>query len=413
MKNKILVITTRSIFEKDTIFEGAHRSNTVNESLKKYIVDFLNGFLNDNKIAGAPKVVQVFSEKKQNKFRAGGSEDQKSTKQEINLSKEQSDEIQSIIEGVFPQETVEIINGNNNDTEWLRCIKKKCDEFKDSADEDKKQLIDQLLALIEPYLQSVPTGTNGQNHTDLKMDNSDLDDYLDFEAVNIDKNPAEFTIRDRVSLYLVLPEEFSEENGNEEKYMVYATWPLGNQDDSYEDGKGELFSAWVDTLTDAVIAESKAVHDETEIILLLHDNDLRSTIKTPFRTVYANKEYNGIKRTLAVYEHSNIFFHKIINHEGKAKDVESYAEKIIIDDWKVYYLKELSHILASYKGEGDKETLKEKYQAVKEVFNIEDSDHDFLPNVNNLIDNPENSEMLFAGNQEINDMIKELRYKVE
>ena len=117
MKNKILVITTRSIFEKDTIFEGAHRSNTVNESLKKYIVDFLNGFLNDNKIAGAPKVVQVFSEKKQNKFRAGGSEDQKSTKQEINLSKEQSDEIQSIIEGVFTQETVEIINGNNNDTE--------------------------------------------------------------------------------------------------------------------------------------------------------------------------------------------------------------------------------------------------------------------------------------------------------
>ena len=415
MKNKILVITTRGIFEKDMIFEGAHRSDTVNKSLKKYIVDYLNGFLNDNNISGAPKVVQVYREKKQNAPRAGGYKDQQSSIQEKSLSQDQSDEIQSFIEsGVFPQETIEILNSYSNDTDWLECIKEKCDETKESSKDEKvKNRIDSLLDLIGPYLPLSPAQKKEEDSKDLQMKYSDLDDYLDYEAVNIDKNPAEFTIRDRVSLYSVLPEELSEENGKTIKYMVYATWPLGSQDDSNEDENGDLSSGWVDTLTDAVIAESKVALKETEIILLLHDNDLRSTKKTPFRTVYADKEYNGSKRTLAVYEHSNVFFHKIINHKGTAKDVYSNAEKIIIDDWKVSYLKELSHILASYKGEGDKESLEKKYQAVKEVFNIENSNDEFLPNVNDLIGDPENSEMLFAANQEINDLIKELRYKEE
>jgi len=419
MKNKILVITTRSISENNTIFESARRCDTTNEYLSKYLLVYINSFIDGNTIiTGAPKVLQAFWEKSNaqkteiNEAPQPGAaiNDKKAT-----LNDEVLREIQSRVEKVFPQETIEIINSNINDNEWLGCIKEKSGEYKDSAlEEEKKKEIDQLLALVKPHLQLVRTDTKEQGHTDIKMDYSDLDDYLDYKAVNIDKNPADFTIRDRVSLYSVLSEvlpDVPDESGNEEKYIVYAAWPLGNQDNSSEDENGDLSSNWVDTLTDAVIAESKVAPYETEIILLLHDNDLRSTVKTPFRTVYANKEYRGCKRSLAVYQHSNTFFHKIINHKGKVKDVVSNAEKIIIDDWKVYYLKELSHLLASYKGEGDKDSLETKYKAIREVFNIDASGNEFLSSVSALIRDPEKPELLFAANLEVNEMIKELRYK--
>ena len=143
---------------------------------------------------------------------------------------------------------------------------------------------------------------------------------------------------------------------------------------------------------------------------MLHDNDIEKWKETPFKTVFANRSYgnSSVDRSLAVFQHSNNCFLNIVNYGGGAKKIVEHAEAVIVNDWYVYYLRDLSSFLSSYTGNADDKDFLDKLEQVKKIFKKE-QDKDFLRNCYLLTNADNKVEQVYDANLEINEMIKELR----
>ncbi|MBP5542066.1 MAG: hypothetical protein J6X88_10515 [Bacteroidales bacterium] len=279
---------------------------------------------------------------------------------------------------------------------------------KDQKDDAKRILLDLMKEKPNPELEKYLKGLNltGEpSYPDFTEEHFKDESILDKPAVNINLDKGK-TMRDRVTLYTLVDEG----KDSDERTVVYAVWPLGVS------GEGEKEHKWVDCLTDAAINESELepanareseLEPATRIILLLHDHDLKSTQKTPFKTLYPFQEYKGLQRALAVFQHSNSFFREIIKpcDEG-AKAVFEKAKKIVEDDVIFSHLKKLSDNIAKYNSEKDninlENVLKElgKYKIIFSEF----PDGEVGPG-------KIGEESLLAANAEVNAQIKKLRTK--
>ncbi len=295
---------------------------------------------------------------------------------------------------------------------WLNTIKEKLIKKIEPNNNDgnlEKNSIEESLRYILKYTVNPPGDSENKEFTFFEMQISDIDKFIDgCEAVNIDGEGLK--MRDRVSLFKVA---YIKEDDT--CYYIYAVYPLGYPDNdeftiNEANEKKHKNSKWVNCITDAVIEKSNAGKNaNTEIILLLHDKDLRTTEKMPFKTLYANKEdYENVKRTLTVYQHSSPFFNKIRTCIGDAKDIFTCAEKIIIDDLVFQYWKDISHKLASYKGKQDVEKLKEILKNFKGT-GLENKYPSFETVINSFIEKPDDKEQFYNTIMEVNDSIRALR----
>lgn len=423
MKTKILIISTRNISKKKTIFEHAVRNCKTSNGLKEYLARFLNkrieklditkGFdaLNDE-----PEIVQEFlktsnqSSMEANDIADINCHDNIATE----LSEEEINEITGKITAFLPGEEQDINTiAGDDDIKWLEEIRNRLlERIKITDDAEKKKDISEYLMEFNKkyksaFIQSSESLEKGNLLTIDYFEASDIEKYLNCQAVNTDKD--KLKILDRVSLFKIS----STEVPDKEKYFVYAVWPLGDPDEDILENNVHKSSVWVDCLSKAVIDDCKVDHNETEIVLLLHDNDLKTTHKTPFKTIYANDNSykEGVTRTLAVFQHSNYFFNKIAtcSDNANAKDIVTYAHNIIISNLKFLYWKELSHILAFFQGGQDCKLLESKLQSFKDKFNIKEDAPEKFTQIKNLMADPDNQDLLYPAICEVNEMIKKLR----
>lgn len=431
MKNKILVISTRNLFEKNTIFEKADISPEASNELKKYTTSFINSRIDDlrergekftqdklqNIVLGDLKIIDKFLKNKNAEFFSKEKEVVESALTE-ELPQEVVDKIYKIVDTYLADDSDEINSAEDNGIQtWLKTINGKLIEKLQSIDNDgnyEKERVAESIRYLKEFIVTSSGDSENKEFIYFKMLLPDFDEFIDgYEAVNIDGEG--LNMIDRISLFNIAFDKGTDIEGNDIRYYIYAIYPLGYPDnDEYiineANEKVHTNSIWVNCITDAVIENSNAEKSkDTEIILLLHDKDLNTTEKMPFKTLYANKEdYKNVKRTLTVYQHSSPFFNKIRTCIGEAKDIFSCAEKLIINDLIFQYWKELSDILASYKGKQDIDKLEKILKDFKGT-NLENKCPTFETVINRIIGNPSDIEQFYYTIKEVNNSIKTLR----
>lgn len=448
MRNKTLIISTRKIFEEDTIFANAKRCEAVSDGLKKYFVDYLNSCIRsiDTKdkdgsvitLESMPTIIQDFLREKNSCLVESQNEFVPKPRVQPNrdLTNEQLVNIKKCLK-YFPQTLIQKVSSSlkGDKRKGLEEILMELhNQFNTESDNQKQneialfiKEINELIALF-PQKQEEEKGEKQESHfLKVEMTYEDIEKYLEYDAINIDKeigfkipfrqsadesgnscrNNTKLTLRDRISFYEILSE-----NDNNVEYSIYAIWPLGNRDIPRNSKDRKPLPTWIDRLSDDFIIDKDPQQtddsNKSEIILLLHDNDLERLKETPFKTDFANQTYKGINRSLAVFQHSNNFFLNIINQEGGAKKTIEHAESVIINDWYVYYLKDLSDFLSTYTGEASNTELVVKLDKTKKLFK-KDDDNDFLRNCYLLAKEDNKAKRIYDANSEINELIRELR----
>lgn len=427
MKNKILIISTRKIFEKDTIFANAKRCDNISVGLKKYFVDYINSRIRSigtidekgNKITleSMPIIIKDFlNEKNSYLVDVNNCDQSESSIQTVNdLSEEQLSTIKNCLK-YFPQTTIQKVGRSlkeNKQKALLEIFKELQNQYNSEKDEKKRVEIAAFTKDINGILALYPKAQDDEykkspsnDILNIEMGYDDIGNYLQYGAINIDKEIGSATIQDRISFYKILSEV-----DNDVQYTIYAVWPLGTRDTQREGKDGKALPRWIDRLAQDFTKNAPPDEDfkKDEILLLLHDNDIKELKETPFKTDFANQSYSCVNRSLAVFQHSNNYFLNIINQEGGAKTIFETAMKYIVNDWYVYYLKDLSNFLASYTGSANDSDLKSKLNDIKSNIFKKDNDSDFLKKCYLLTTEKDKSKIFYDANFEINKMIRELR----
>lgn len=442
MRNNILIISTRKIFEKDSIFKNAERCDKTSDGLRRYLVDYLNCRIrsigtkdesgNDITLESMPTVIQDYLKEKNACFLDANLNSESESK--VNISNDLSEEqIVTIKKSLkyFPQTSIQNISRSLKEDKrsaLKKILTELRDQFQLEKNVDKQNEIETFYKDINGIMNLLPAeGGEEENRQDIgflniEMKYDDIEKYLEYDAINIDKevgyssssnsdlgaNSRKLTIRDRISFYKILSEEY-----NDEKYIIYAVWPLGHRDKPRISKEGNTLPCWEDCLTDDFVVNTDSQSDDSnkdKVLLLLHDNDIEKWKETPFKTVFANRSYgnSSVDRSLAVFQHSNNCFLNIVNYGGGAKKIVEHAEAVIVNDWYVYYLRDLSSFLSSYTGNADDKDFLDKLEQVKKIFKKE-QDKDFLRNCYLLTNADNKVEQVYDANLEINEMIKELR----
>lgn len=320
----ILVFSTRLIGEQRTIFQGIIRERLCPATIGKY-------FLSVNKDA-LDKMTPSISSDSRNFLEISNDI--------FDAAKRCSSDEYNYCNEARLMDLHDAINGEDLNNDWEQCkeMKKRLqDLLEDNPNSELQSALDKINL----------TGENQQEH--FTLNHFEDEEILKKPAVNINLDKGK-TLRDRITLYTLMDED----KNSDVRTIVYAVWPLGFSDKDEKDKDGNYTSKWVDCLTDAAINESELDSASAQIILLLHDHDLKSTQKTPFKTLYPFQEYKGLQRALAVFQHSNPSFREIIKPcDGGAKAVFEKAKKIVEDDVIFSHLKNLSDNMACYNSEKD------------------------------------------------------------
>ena len=235
----------------------------------------------------------------------------------------------------YPNDDKESFNKEFND--WKKDLK----TFLNSTTPDSKKIIYSLRETPKQLLMYVASLSIGErsflekgkellekyNKIEQEQEQNSEKPYLDQAflekpcTINIDTVKAKTVVADRISLF-----RFPKHH---EDYAVYAVWPLN---DSCED------DLWVDCLTNAVIEQE---HNCNELILWLHDNDLKSTEGNIFHVIYYQREIEldrrKIKRSLGVFQHPDMAFNNVLN--AKLYDEKSIFEAVDMLFSKIYKMR--------------------------------------------------------------------------
>ena len=418
MKAKILLISTRWIHEPKSIFSKAERCNP-NSALKEYFSIASNNEL--RKLLAAKQEVQS-----QQKVAIIPSEGEL-----VPLNKEQAKEIRGLLtEQLKKDEKLSKLYTDQNYSEFVQTIYDKIEAYlKKEEYKDQIEAYNVIKEKIRPYLSNKQDCVKNEELPPFVFSDKQ-DDFIecsDCNAINIDKDTSTgCTLADRISLYKVMEEKYEDKESNEQiLFMVYAVWPLGNSNKDKSNDKEQDSVKWIDQLAKAIKEECKGNEDlkdneDIELILLLHDNDMLSTSKKPLKTVEIDfiipKEIaEGIKRTVAVYQHSNNKFITLATQENQesAKKIFDDARKFIVEDLIFQQLARLSGFLASYSGSETNEEIKSKIDWLKRYIKEEHDPHGYLKGLDNLyiscLDNSLlSSQCLICSNQSVNNLIKEI-----
>ena len=380
MKAKILLISTRWIHDPRSIFFNAKRCDP-NPFLKEYFYKISNEDLKKI-LSGKQKtqtqqvVTQVSKEKR-----------------DIPLNGEKADEIWNLLPLWLQNDSILATLYTNDDySSFIKQLYNKIKaKIEDKDYEDQVEKCNEIIKEIRPYLEDNQTERKEKELPSFHY-SDEKDDFigcLNCNAVNIDLSAsASLTIADRISLYKIMEELYVDEVNNEQTlFKVYSVWPLGNPNKDKNNDKEKDCVFWIDQLTKAIKEECKGI-ENIELILLLHDNDLASTAKTPLKTVDIDVSVplevaKGIKRTIAVYQHSNIKFISLASqgNNKNAKTIYDEARKFIVDDLIFQQLAKMSHLLANYSGSKDNGNIKTKIDWLK--IHIKD-EHDPKGHLNTL-----------------------------
>lgn len=378
----ILVISTRDIGKKETIFEHAKRMGGTSMALKNYFIEKENG--KDE----LDKLVQLDVDKSGEPSTSYGNPNAlvnfalevfKANKEKLEKNGEAkiiSDYCKKIKEGE---------DLNDNYSKLANLLKTLPDAFKLMIKDFDKR-----------YEMANTYKPGRKNFFELK----DFEDenYLAKPAINTDNRPLEnnrnqdgsdkpLTLRDRISLFSVCDDIIEE--GKTGNNYIYAVLTLKKEDDDTKENK------WVDSLTYAVIEELDLKDDiNINLIIMLHDKDLKSTSSETFKTVrsqealkikvendgkrtfeYDTQRDGHLKRTLIVFNHPNHFYRNlIIQKEGEEKTATKIIkdiEKGTVFSLNEQHLKDVSQQIATLSNSDSLSSVAEKYKEIT----IDDADY--------------------------------------
>lgn len=414
MKAKILLVSTRWINKDDSIFSNAKRCDP-NASLKDYFCHVSNDDL---------RKVLAKKHKSQNQG------EQKTLSQTLPppvISHEQAKEIRSILTDRLKNDSV--ISKYYVGRDYLSFVKQiyvvisNLSEDIDYKDQEIEfQIILDKIKPYLPYIDAKPINSNKELPPFIySQEKDDFADCLESNAINIDLSASvSLTIADRLSLYKITGGEFEDMESNERTvFLVYAVWPLGNSDKDNSSNNKKDNIKWIDQLTKAVKEECKE-NESIDLVLLLHDNDMSSTAKTPLKTlviddIVPDEIAEGVKRTVAVFQHSNIKFISMARQEKdkNAKIIYESARKFIVDELIFQQLAKLSRLIATYSKAEDNKNIKEMIDWLKCHVKEDHDPKGYISGLDNLYSACKDGSTLTSSNiidynRYVNNLIKEI-----
>ena len=413
MKAKILLISTRWIHEPKSIFSNVERCNP-NSALKEYFCAVSNSELRK----------LLVSKRRAQDLTIEGSVEESVI---LPLTEDKVANIFEMLPTWLQNDTV--LNYYYLNDDYSSFLKKILDEIESKRlveeYKDQKDIFESIIETISPYLKNTHYNTKKEVLTPFifSKEQDDFAECLDCNAINIDKDMSTgITIADRLSLYKVMEELYEDKERNEQVlFTIYAIWPLGNSNKDKPNDKEQDSVRWVEQLTKAINEECKSNEDidDIEIILLLHDNDMLSTVKTPLKTVdidsCPSEVAEKIKRTVAVYQHSNIKFITLVTQDNQknAKKIYDDARTFIVEDLIFQQLAKLSSYIASYSGSKDNEAIKQNMNWLRKYIKEDHDPHCYLKELDNLYTSCLDysilsSQCLIDSNHSVNNLIKEI-----
>lgn len=217
-----------------------------------------------------------------------------------------------------------------------------------------------------------------------KKDDFNKEEYLQTPVINTDKlstPECPLTLRDRLCLHV---DNDKIQKDNNDTYVYYAVLTLEKAEQLHNGGI-EYQSAWVDTLTNAVV-EAHSDADEINLILMLHDKDLYGMDGKSFHTVYTTqkvttfKDYDSnalssdnqiiinryVNRSLCVFSHTDTYYQKLIGRTDiDAKKLFANTSSLVDDVLKLHYLKQMSQLLGGWAKSNEKDNVS-RYNALVE-----------------------------------------------
>ena len=152
--------------------------------------------------------------------------------------------------------------------------------MKGETQDDKPSIIkdDSFRASCEAYFEAnmETSDDTGESNSESVFSINDFNDILLKPACNIDLNGR--TMKDRLSIYELAPR--AQSMLDNENYYVYAVWALKTPASEENEQK------WIDALMYEIInLQDIRQDDDYNVILALHENDLSSTVGSPFKCI--------------------------------------------------------------------------------------------------------------------------------
>lgn len=408
-KVNILIVSSRDIGKKGTIFEKAERLGKTSEPLKDYFKEKNQGELNNYVLLNVDK---------SDSLTTGSNNPQMLADFALMVFQLLKNDLENDIIKKIRSYHGGIQQGEDLDSNFQKLV-----DLLDSLSSKLKGKIVDFDNRFETARKAyVPRGKSTFEREDFNDEK-----YLNKPAVNTDNHPLEnkrnpdgtdipLTLRDRVSL-------FSIKDDKVEDNYIYAVLTLKKEDDDTNENK------WVESLTYAVIEELDLKDDvDINLIIMLHDKDLKSTSSETFKTVrsqeplriniendgkrtilYDTQESGHLKRTLIVFNHPNHFYRELIIQK---KDEKKTATKIIkeIEKGTIYSLneqrlKDVSQQIATFKDGDSLTSIEEKCKEIRidDTESIKSKYNELMGILNYGI---ANGPTLIVVNERINELIR-------
>lgn len=410
-KVNILIMSTRDIGKKGTIFERAKRLEKTSESLKGY-------FWERNREKELKKYVQLGLDTNDVQLTVSN------PYALVDFAKDVFRKIQSELGEKDPLLNIRnywmgIENGVDLDSNYIKLAKQ--------LEQLPKELKTKIVNYDGRFEEARKLYAEGRKST-FELEDFEDEKYLVMPVVNTDNHPLEndrnpdgsekpLILRDRISLFLV---KDPEKNDDSDCYL-YAVLTLKDEDDDTNGKK------WVDALTLSVIDELDYKDCvDVNLIVMLHDKDMKSTSSETFKTIedqeslqistdqkgvrtiqHVAQKKGYLKRSLVVFNHPNHFYRKLTVRKSDEVTVAKIFEEILkgtVYSLNEQRIKDVSRQIATFKEGDDLSSIKTKCEGI----NI-DVKEDVVETKNELItlfDSSPDGATLITANGKINDLIR-------